>query len=136
MRVWNNLGRLGIGALIGGFLVAVLMLPYFAAAAFGAKTVADAVQATDDIPLDLPAPETTTHHRQRRHARSPTSTSRTAPGCRCRDIADYVQKAVISIEDRRFYEHHGVDWRGTARAALGQLKGEDSAGGGSTLTQQ
>ena len=135
MRVWNNLGRLGIGALIGGFLVAVLMLPYFSAAAFGGKTVADAVQATDDIPLDLPAPETTTitdnagtpiaYQYEQNRTWVPLS-----------DIADYVQKAVISMEDRRFYEHHGVDWRGTARAALGQLKGEDSAGGGSTLTQQ
>ncbi len=33
-----------------------------------------------------------------------------------KDIPLILQNAVISIEDRKFYEHHGVDWAGTARA--------------------
>ncbi len=135
MRFWSNLGRLGVGTLIAGVLAAVLMLPVFSAVAFGAKTVADAVQATDNIPLDLPAPETTTITD---NAGAPIAYlyQQNRTWASLDNISKYVQEGVISIEDRRFKEHRGVDWRGTARAALGQIKGESSAGGGSTLTQQ
>ena len=43
--------------------------------------------------------------------------------------------ATIAIEDRRFYEHHGVDWLRTGRAVLSMMTGDDIQGG-STLTQQ
>lgn len=44
--------------------------------------------------------------------------------------------AIIAIEDRRFKEHHGVDWRRTGSAVINlALKGDDSYGG-STITQQ
>ena len=46
-------------------------------------------------------------------------------------------QAVISIEDRRFYDHSGVDWFGTARAVFTNIFGSKKyLGGGSTLTQQ
>ena len=45
-----------------------------------------------------------------------------------------VREALIDTEDRRFYQHHGVDVRGLARAALNQSDGETQ--GASTLTQQ
>ena len=52
-------------------------------------------------------------------------------------ISDYLQVAVISMEDRRFYQHQGVDWRGTVRALLRNAQSDQrSAQGGSTLTQQ
>ena len=50
-------------------------------------------------------------------------------------IPPYVPQAVVSIEDGRFYEHHGFDPRGIARAAFGVLTGRN-LGGGSTITQQ
>jgi membrane peptidoglycan carboxypeptidase len=49
-------------------------------------------------------------------------------------ISPIMKAALISIEDRRFYEHHGVDWKGTFRAALSTSGGNQQ--GGSTLTQQ
>ncbi len=52
------------------------------------------------------------------------------------DIADTMKAAIIAIEDRRFFEHHGVDWKGVTRAALtNQLAGE-TAQGASTITMQ
>src|SRR5664280_3621311 len=51
-------------------------------------------------------------------------------------ISDYLQVAVISMEDRRFYQHQGVDWRGTVRALLRNAQADTTAQGGSTLTQQ
>ncbi len=50
-------------------------------------------------------------------------------------IAPTMKAALISVEDRRFYEHHGVDWKGTVRALISNQTGEDVQGA-STLTQQ
>ena len=51
-------------------------------------------------------------------------------------IPDYVQKAFIAAEDRRFYQHHGVDERGIIRAFIGNLADPGRPQGGSTITQQ
>lgn len=51
------------------------------------------------------------------------------------DISPNVPRAVMAIEDNRFYQHQGVDFRGTLRAVVSDLKHEDVQGG-STLTQQ
>ncbi len=54
-------------------------------------------------------------------------------------IADTMKAAIIAIEDRRFFEHNGVDWRGTARALMTNLSSSGSAlegQGASTLTMQ
>lgn len=53
------------------------------------------------------------------------------------DIPYYLQKAFISIEDERFYEHNGIDFKRTAGAILNYVKtfGKGSYGG-STITQQ
>ncbi len=50
-------------------------------------------------------------------------------------VPAYVPQAVVAIEDKRFYRHHGFDPRGIARAAFGVLIGRN-LGGGSTITQQ
>ncbi|OTP23161.1 PBP1A family penicillin-binding protein [Enterococcus thailandicus] len=52
-------------------------------------------------------------------------------------ISPYIQDAVISTEDRNFYNHHGFDVKGIARAAVRMLtSGSTAGGGGSTITQQ
>ncbi len=52
-------------------------------------------------------------------------------------IAPQMIKAVIAIEDRRFYDHSGVDWIGTTRAVFTNVFGTKKyLGGGSTITQQ
>ena len=52
------------------------------------------------------------------------------------DIPDHVWQALVSIEDQRFFEHKGVDWKSTARSVFDMLRGSDSTRGGSTITQQ
>ncbi len=49
-------------------------------------------------------------------------------------ISPHVVNALISTEDHRFYEHHGIDFRRTAGAVLSTLSGDLQ--GGSTITQQ
>ncbi|MEH7420097.1 penicillin-binding protein [Bacillus thuringiensis] len=51
-------------------------------------------------------------------------------------IPKLVENSFLATEDARFYEHSGVDYKGTARAALVSLKGDYGSQGGSTITQQ
>ena len=50
-------------------------------------------------------------------------------------IPKHVRAAFVSIEDNRFYEHSGIDYRGTFRALISNLQGQEVQGG-STITQQ
>src|SRR6478672_12940784 len=51
-------------------------------------------------------------------------------------MPDYLPAAFIAMEDRRFYEHHGVDVRGLMRATLRNFRAGHWVAGGSTITQQ
>ncbi|QBM29951.1 Penicillin-binding protein 1A [Hydrogenophaga pseudoflava] len=52
-----------------------------------------------------------------------------------KDIPDVMKNAVLAIEDSRFFEHSGVDYRGMLRAALANL-GQAKSQGASTITMQ
>ncbi len=52
------------------------------------------------------------------------------------ELPSYVPKAFVAIEDRRFYEHYGVDPYGIARAGLANILHRGISQGGSTITQQ
>jgi len=53
-----------------------------------------------------------------------------------KELPAYVPRAFIAIEDRRFYEHYGVDPLGIARAAIANVLHRGVSQGGSTITQQ
>jgi penicillin-binding protein 1A len=50
--------------------------------------------------------------------------------------SSWMAKATIAIEDRRFYQHGGIDFQGIARAAVNDIKAGRTVEGGSTITQQ
>ena len=52
------------------------------------------------------------------------------------DMSPWVRKATIAVEDRRFFEHGGIDVEGIARAAVTDIKAGEVVEGGSTITQQ
>jgi len=52
------------------------------------------------------------------------------------DIPWYMEKALVAIEDKRFYEHKGVDWYRTAGAFVEMFARMETSYGGSTITQQ
>lgn len=52
------------------------------------------------------------------------------------DIPSYVKQAIISIEDKKFYDHHGVDYQAIVRAAISYVKNRRITQGASTITQQ
>jgi penicillin-binding protein 1A len=51
------------------------------------------------------------------------------------EISPWLEHAIVAIEDKRFYEHRGVDVRGILRAAWNDIRGRPVQGG-STITQQ
>lgn len=51
-------------------------------------------------------------------------------------MPDYLLDAAVAIEDQRFYEHHGVDFRRLVSATLRNLKNMKISQGGSTITMQ
>ena len=55
---------------------------------------------------------------------------------RLADVPQHVQRAVVAIEDSRFYDHRGVDVKGSVRAAVRNSLSGEVEQGGSTLTQQ
>ncbi|MDQ0268981.1 transglycosylase domain-containing protein [Cytobacillus purgationiresistens] len=52
------------------------------------------------------------------------------------DIPENLKQAVIAIEDHRFYDHNGVDYRGIGRAFVRNIQAGQVVEGGSTITQQ
>ena len=59
--------------------------------------------------------------------RQPVSLAQTSP---------WMAKATVAIEDRRFYQHGGIDFQGIARAAVKDIRAGRAVEGGSTITQQ
>ena len=53
-----------------------------------------------------------------------------------KDIPDALWQAAVAIEDHRFFEHNGVDWKRTAGATVNMFIGMKNTFGGSTITQQ
>jgi penicillin-binding protein 1A len=52
------------------------------------------------------------------------------------EISDLMKQAIVAVEDRRFFEHRGIDIRGIARAVWQDLRNRAVVEGGSTITQQ
>src|SRR4051812_3406516 len=51
-------------------------------------------------------------------------------------IPQHVRDATVAIEDRRFYQHRGIDYEGVIRAAVRNISSKQTVQGGSTLTMQ
>jgi len=125
-----------LGTLLAGVLLAALLLPFSLGAGAAANAVTTAIESAQSDPLngDLPLRTTFTDS-----SGAPIATfyDQNRVYVPLSSISDYLQVAVISMEDRRFYQHQGVDWRGTVRALLRNAQSSDSSQqGGSTLTQQ
>src|SRR6266571_1228196 len=51
-------------------------------------------------------------------------------------ISPWIKQAIVATEDKRFYEHRGVDIRGMGRALWADVRQKSAVQGGSTITQQ
>ena len=52
------------------------------------------------------------------------------------EISPAMKQAIVAVEDRRFWEHSGVDIQGMARAVWADIRSQEVVQGGSTITQQ
>jgi penicillin-binding protein 1A len=51
-------------------------------------------------------------------------------------ISPWIKQAIVATEDKRFYQHRGIDIRGMARALWADVRHKGAVQGGSTITQQ
>lgn len=135
MRIFGGLAKLLIASAMAGVLLAGLLLPYAMGAGLATNKVTEAVESANTTLLDmskLPLRTRVTDSDGNTIAYIYDQNRTYVP---LAEISLYLQKAVLSIEDRRFYLHHGVELQGTLRALLNNASG-DPVSGGSTITQQ
>jgi penicillin-binding protein 1A len=101
-----------------------------------ASSLADATTPLGDLDLTINAPAARSVVYDRYGNTMTTLFSEDRSPVKLKDVPQVLIDAVISIEDRRFYEHNGVDWSGTARALLKNVDAGEISQGGSTITQQ
>lgn len=125
---------LGVSVLAGA-VMAGIALPAAGALGLAAK---GSVQGFDDIPANLKSPQlsqrTTILDNQGGQIATVYSRDRTVVDLK--DISPYMQKAIVAIEDSRYYEHGAIDLKGVLRAVNQNAQNGGVAQGASTLTQQ
>jgi len=121
-------------SVIAGLLVAGLTLPVVGGLGLAAR---DSAEGFDSLPAELEIPPLAERTRILAADGSLIATfwDENRVSVPLSDVAPVMRKAVIAIEDSRFYDHGGIDIRGTLRAFINNQSGDDVQGG-STLTQQ
>jgi len=127
--------KLALYCVLAGVLVAALLFPVVGGAGLLANQAAD-VGAQDSAQVvqgDMPIVSTMVDAAGNPIAWLYTQRRWQIPGDR---IADTMKLAIVSIEDKRFSDHNGVDLQGTLTGLAGYLKGAVDTRGGSTIEQQ
>ncbi|NBE49877.1 transglycosylase domain-containing protein [Streptomyces boluensis] len=125
---------LGVSALAGAVLAGIA-LPAAGALGLAAK---GSVEEFDEIPANLKRPPLSqrTTILDNKGGTIATVFSRDRTLVDLKDISPYMQKAIVAIEDSRFYEHGAVDLKGILRAVNQNAQSGSVSQGASTLTQQ
>ncbi|MGW6355473.1 transglycosylase domain-containing protein [Streptomyces sp. NPDC055092] len=125
---------LGVSVLAGAVLAGIA-LPAVGALGLAAK---GSVEGFDEIPANLKQPPLSqrTTILDNEGGAIATVYSRDRTVVPLKDISPYMQKALVAIEDSRFYEHGAVDLKGILRAINENAQSGGVTQGASTLTQQ
>ncbi|WP_447038267.1 transglycosylase domain-containing protein [Streptomyces sp. DSM 118878] len=125
---------LGVSVLAGAVLAGIA-LPAAGALGLAAK---GSVEGFDEIPSNLKQPPLSqrTSILDSKGGNIATVYSRDRTVVPLKDISPYMQKAIVAIEDARFYEHGAVDLKGILRALNQNAQSGGVSQGASTLTQQ
>ncbi|MEU8293758.1 transglycosylase domain-containing protein [Streptomyces pseudogriseolus] len=125
---------LGVSVLAGA-VMAGIALPAVGALGLAAK---GSVESFDELPANLKTPplsqRTTILDADGGLIATVYSRDRTVVDLK--DISPYMQKAIVAIEDSRFYEHGAIDLKGVLRALNKNARSGEVSEGASTLTQQ
>ncbi len=123
-------------SVVGGLLLAILCLPLVGGVGLGAKSTADTF---NDLPAELfapPLPERSVVLDRNGTPIAALHGDQDRQNVPLARIPVPMRQAIVAIEDRRFYDHHGVDYKGVLRAAVSNQENGEITQGGSTLTQQ
>ncbi|MDV3127983.1 transglycosylase/D,D-transpeptidase PonA2 [Mycobacterium sp. 21AC1] len=134
-RSGATVAKLAMHCVLAGLLTAALMFPVIGGVGMLTARLSDTVAQDSaqvlqgDAPLVTTMVDTSGHpiawlYEQRRWE---------VPSDR---IADTMKLAIVSVEDKRFVEHNGVDIQGTLNGLIGYLRGVEQVRGGSTIEQQ
>ncbi|MBC2903565.1 transglycosylase domain-containing protein [Streptomyces cupreus] len=125
---------LGVSVLAGAVLAGIA-LPAVGALGLAAK---GSVESFDELPANLKTPPLSqrTTILDAKGGTIATVYSRDRTVVDLKDVSPYMQKAIVAIEDARFYEHGAVDLKGVLRALNRNAQSGGVAEGASTLTQQ
>ncbi|HEY0815760.1 MAG TPA: transglycosylase domain-containing protein [Pseudonocardia sp.] len=123
--------------LVSGLLVAGMTFPVVAGLGLVSNDAGDTVTtvSTDVVDGPLPLTSVVTDSTGAPLARF-FEPNQNRQQVRSDQIAPAMKAAIVAIEDRRFYQHNGVDWQGTIRAVIANSASGDVVQGASTLTQQ
>ncbi|WP_052684761.1 penicillin-binding protein [Lentzea aerocolonigenes] len=134
-RIATCAGKLAGCCLLAGMLLAGLLLPATMTLGALSNKISDQVGSTLALMLTTDPPLMTTvtdkdgnpiaHLYDQYRVRTPPDR-----------ISPHMKTALLAVEDRRFYDHHGVDWLATLRAAVRNNSSGSVQQGASTLTQQ
>ncbi len=136
LRATGRVATIVRAGLISGVIVAAVAYPLAAVTGLGTKAGADLINNLPDQLKIVPSAQTsyvyaadgttllTTFYEEHRKY-TPMS-----------EMSPYILQAIVASEDARFYQHHGVDARGVARAFVANQQNGEVAQGASTLTMQ
>lgn len=122
-------------SVIGGFLLAGIALPAVTVAGSAAHGTAELFEELPDELANPQLPQQSNIYARDGRTLLATFYSQNRVVVPLEEISPWMQKAVVAIEDKRFWEHNGVDGEGLMRAAYVNLTSPDKPGA-STLTQQ
>ncbi len=132
------LSRVGLALLVAslsGVLTAALAFPLVGGVGLAAKSAVDDFQS---LPAGIATPSLSLRSRVLAADGSLLATFYRVNRIEAPfdTIPESMRNAAVAIEDSRFYEHDGVDYKGTLRAAAANARSGGVVQGGSTLTQQ
>ncbi|WP_344253468.1 transglycosylase domain-containing protein, partial [Pseudonocardia hydrocarbonoxydans] len=106
-------------SLLGGIVAAGIAFPAAIGLGLVANDASDSVGSVSTEVLDQPLPQTTivTDNAGNTIAQLfvPDQNRRSVTSD---EISPAMKAAIVAVEDRRFYQHQGVDWQGTVRAVV------------------
>ncbi|WP_300015123.1 penicillin-binding protein [Pseudonocardia sp.] len=123
--------------LLAGIITAGIAFPVALGIGLVANDASDSVGSVSTDVLDKPLPQTSVVTDS---AGAPMAyffeSNQNRDAVTADEISPAMKAAIVAVEDRRFYQHQGVDWQGTARALVTNSVSGSIEQGASTLTQQ
>ena len=118
-----------------GVLVSALVVPFVGALGYGARATANSMRS---LPAELRADPLAQRTRllDRNGRTVATFYDENRVNVTLRQVAPIMRRAIVAIEDDRFYQHGALDFKGTLRAFVNNQTNGGSTQGGSSITQQ